>query len=170
MISKRSQNMELTSIIFLSCVNTSKIKYRTSTLFRRTFFDVISMGKKSTLFWCTLFNVVSMGKKSTSFQRIRMGELPHVTSMLSTLFRNYPRYFVGKIIDVISISFLWHDFDGLKIVFIFYSKFDRRKFNVIWLYYFDSILTDWKLTQLQHAFCDMFLKGKNYYSLLHIFW
>lgn len=113
MFSKRSQNMELTLIIFSSCINTSKIKYRTSTLFRRTF-----LGKKSTLFWCTLFNVVLMGKKSTSFQRIWLGELSHVTSMLSTLFRNYPRYFVGQIIDVISISFLWHDFDGLKIVFI----------------------------------------------------
>ena len=55
-----------------------------STLFPRTFFDVISMVEKSTLFPLTFFDVISMAEKSTLFLRTFFDVISLVE--ISTLF------------------------------------------------------------------------------------
>ena len=57
-------------------VDTSKSKFRQiSTLFPRTFFDVISLVKISTAFLLTFFNLILMVKKSTLFARTFFDEI-----------------------------------------------------------------------------------------------
>ena len=75
-----STNFHVISTYFCRC----NFDGRKSTLFPRTFFDVILMAKKSTLFPRTFFGVTSLVKKSTMFPRTCF----HVISLveISTVF------------------------------------------------------------------------------------
>ena len=67
---QRAHHVESMSIRRGYYVDTSKTKFRRiSTLFPRTFFDVISLVEKPTLFQRTLFDVISIVEKSKLFPR-----------------------------------------------------------------------------------------------------
>ena len=76
-------------------------------------------------------------------------------------------------IDVIPMHLLRRYFDGQKFnffsMYFFQSNFDWWNVNVFSMYCFDARLMDWKLAQLWHAFHDVFLKDKNWWSFWYLF-
>ena len=132
----------------------SKKKHpRSSTSFRCTFFEVISMGqkstsfrrtlshlisvsKKSTSFWRTFFDVISTGEKSTSFRCALFNVI--LMSKKSTTFppnfdgqKNWRCFHVYFYVILILICF-WMTRNSCRFDIYFWKCFDIPKTKAVW--------------------------------------